>query len=297
VSPSAPHDWASVHIVAITHNGGEDEFPSDTLYALQQAHDLGMQVLDVDLQESKDGQPVLTHNDTLDARTSGHGPVANLTAEQLGQLDAAYWFVPGCGNCSGKPASAYPYRGVRTGTRPLPAGAKRRADFGVPTLRQVFERFPDSVIDIELKPQSQTATTVAALIHEFHREKRTIVASFDDDQIAEFQKLAPTVATSPGQKATTAFFLGKPLPAGFKVIQIPYKYELSGQQVTVLTPAFVQRAHQEGLAVWVWDEGGTPGAALYRELVALHPDGILGAKPGDLLHVLRATGTLWNGKS
>jgi len=288
-------DWASRKIVAITHNGGEEEFPSDTLFALQRAHDLGMQVLDVDLQESKDGQPVLTHSETLDSRTNGKGPVSTYTAAKLAQLDAGYWFVAGCGNCSGKAAGDYQYRGVRTGDKPLPKGAKDRADFGVPTLRQVFQRFPDATIDVELKPESQTATSVAQLIHEFHREDRTIVASFSDAQIAEFQKLAPTVATSPGQDATTKFFLGQPLPPGFKVVQIPYKYMLSGQEVTVLTPDFVKRAHEQGLAVWVWDQGGTPGTDLYRSLTAIGPDGILASRPSDLLSVLHDLHAEWSG--
>ncbi len=290
---AAAPDWSKRHIVAVTHNGGEDQFPSDTLFALQGAHDLGMQVLDVDLQESKDGQPVLTHNDTLDARTNGNGPVSDYTAAELSKLDAAYWFAPSCGNCHDRSASAYVYRGIRNGLKPLPKGARSRSDFGVPTLRQVFERFPDAVIDVELKPQSRTARTVAQLIHEFHRQDRTIVASFDDDQIAEFHRLAPTVAISPGQKAVTAFFLGKPLPPGFAVIQIPYKYELGGQQVTVLTPEFVRRAHEQGLAVWVWDEGGTPGRSLYEELARLRPDGILAARPSDLLAVLQRLRLEW----
>ena len=292
-SPTTVVDWANSKIVAVTHNGGEEQFPSDTLFALQQARDLGMQVLDIDLQESKDGQPILTHSDTVDSRTSGHGKVASFTAAELNQLDAAYWFVPDCGDCSGKPASDYLYRGVRTGAKPLPKGAKSRADFGVPTLRQVFERFPEAIIDVELKPESQTATTVAALIHEFHRENRTIVASFSDDQIAEFQKLAPTVATSPGQNAVTKFFLGQPLPPGFKIVQIPFMYTLGGQQVTVLTQDFVRRAHAQGLAVWVWDEGGTPGTDLYKLLAAIGPDGILASRPSELLSVLHQTNSEW----
>lgn len=289
-----PPEWLGQHIVAITHNGGEDDAPGDTLFALQQAVNLGMQVIDVDLQESKDGVPILMHNDTVDSSTDGTGDVSDKTAAELSTLDAAYWWVPDCGFCHGKPAADYIYRGVRTGAKPPPSGATAD-DFGVPTLRQVFERFPDAIIDIELKPETQTAASVAALIHEFHRENRSIVASFSDAQIAEFQKLAPTVATSPGQTATTNFFTGKPLPPGFKVLQIPYRYPFGGTTVTVLTPDFIKRAHEAGLAVWVWDQGGTPGQAFYEELAKIGPDGILASKPADLLAVLKRMGLLWDG--
>ncbi|MGH3745313.1 MAG: glycerophosphodiester phosphodiesterase family protein [Mycobacteriales bacterium] len=288
--------WSGRHVVAVTHNGGEQQFPQDTLFALHSAQKLGMQVLDVDLQLSKDGVPVLIHSDTVQSSTSGTGKVSDFTAAQLAQLDAAYWWVPDCGtSCKGKPASAYLDRGIRTGAKPLPAGATSRAEFGVPTLKEVFQQFPHAFLDIELKPETDTAPKVAALIHQFHREDRTIVASFDDKQIAQFQALAPTVPASPGQAASTNFFLGKPMPAGFQVIQLPYRYEFGGKMVTVITPDLVKRAHAAGLAVWVWDEGATPGKALYQTLVGLGVDGILASRPSDLLDVLHAGHDEWSG--
>jgi glycerophosphoryl diester phosphodiesterase len=293
--PAGKDQWFGRKVVAVTHNGGEYEFPQDTLYALKQAQKLKMQVLDVDIQLSKDGIPVLIHSETLQSSTNGQGDVSAYTAAQLGQLDAAYQWIPNCGTCSGRPAADYPDRGIRTGEKPLPADATSRDEFAVPTLRQVFEAFPDAYLDIELKPESDAAIKVAALIHEFRREDRTIVASFDDKQIAQFQGLAPTVATSPGQTVSTNAFLGKPIPSGFNVLQLPYRYEFGGKMVTVITPALVQRAHAAGLAVWVWDQGDTPGKALYQTLVGLNVDGILASKPSDLLAVLAADGKEWSG--
>ena len=289
--------WSGRRVVAVTHNGGGQQFPQDTMFALRQAQALRMQVLDVDVQLSKDGVPVLIHSATVQSSTNGFGTVSDFTAAQLGQLDAAYWWVPGCGtSCQGRPGSAYPDRGVRTGAKPLPAGATRRDDFAVPTLKQVFEAFPAASIDIELKPETDSAPEVAALIAEFHRADRTIVASFDDQQIARFQALAPGVPTSPGKSASTKFFLGGAPPAGFQVLQLPYRQKFFGVTVTVVTPELVRRAHAGGLAVWVWDEGAPPGPALYRTLVELGVDGILAARPSDLLDVLRTEQAEWPGR-
>lgn len=287
--------WFGRHVVAVTHNGGEQQFPQDTLFALHSAEKLHMQVLDVDVQMSKDDVPVLIHSDDVQGSTSGHGPVTDFTAAQLAELDAAYWWVPDCGTCTGKPASAYPDRGIRTGQKPLPPGATSRAEFGVPTLKEVFQQFPNVFLDIELKPETDSAIQVAALIHQFHREDRTIVASFDDKQIAQFHALAPTVPTSPGQTASTNFFLGKPMPPGSQVLQLPYRYEFNGQMVTVVTPDLIKRAHEAGLAVWVWDQGETPGKAFYQTLVGLGVDGILASRPSDLLDVLHADHAEWSG--
>lgn len=298
-SPSPPAagkgQWFGRHVVAVTHNGGEFEFPQDTLFALHSARALPMQVLDVDIQLSKDGIPVLLHSETLASSTNGHGAVSDYSAAQLAQLDAAYQWVPGCGTCGDQPAAAHPDRGIRTGAKPLPRGATSRDEFGVPTLEEVFRQFPRAYLDIELKPESDAAPKVAALIHQFHREDRTIVSSFDDKQIAAFGKLAPTVATSPGQTASTNFFLGKPMPSGFQVLQLPYRYELAGKTVTVITPSLIRRAHAAGLAVWVWDQGAPPGRQLYQSLVELGVDGILASSPSDLLSVLSAEHKEWPG--
>ena len=110
-APAGKDQWFGRHVVAVTHNGGEQEFPQDTLFALHSAQALHMQVLDVDIQMSKDNVPVLIHSETLTSSTNGHGKVSDFTAVQLAQLDAAYQWVPGCGTCGSQPASAHPYVG------------------------------------------------------------------------------------------------------------------------------------------------------------------------------------------
>ncbi len=288
--------WLGRRTVAVTHNGGEREVPGDTLFALRRAQDLHMDVVDADVQRSKDGVPVLAHDDTLEASTDGTGRISDHTAAELSRLDACYWWVPGRGHQRGLPPASYPYRGVRTGQKPLPAGASSPDEFGVPTLEQVFDRCSHTYLDIELKPQSHTAPEVANLIRQFHRESLTIVASFDDAQVAEFQKLAPTVATSPGKRAATGFYLGEALAPGFQILQLPYRYHFEGRMVTAITPAVIERAHQQGVAVWVWDEGGTPGPALYARLATLGVDGILAGLPSDLLSVLHQLARRWDGQ-
>ena len=85
------------------------------------------------------------------------------------------------------------------------------------------------------------------------------------------------------------------MPPGFQVLQLPYRYELAGKMVTVITPSLISRAHAAGLAVWVWDEGAPPGKPLYQTLVTLGVDGILASSPSDLLSVLQADNKEWSG--
>ena len=80
----------------IAHQGGEDEFPSNTMYAFRKALRAGADMLELDIGVTKDDRVVVMHDTTVDRTTNGHGTVASFTLEQLRELDAAYWFSGGC---------------------------------------------------------------------------------------------------------------------------------------------------------------------------------------------------------
>ena len=49
--------------------------------------------LELDIHLSRDGIPVVIHDETLQRTTDGHGPVAGMTWQQLQRLDAGSWFA------------------------------------------------------------------------------------------------------------------------------------------------------------------------------------------------------------
>jgi glycerophosphoryl diester phosphodiesterase len=79
----------------IAHQGGEDEFPSNTMYAFRKALTVGADMLELDIGVTKDGKVIVMHDTTVDGKTNGHGTVASKTLRQIRRLDAAYWFAPG----------------------------------------------------------------------------------------------------------------------------------------------------------------------------------------------------------
>ena len=81
----------------IAHAGGELEGPDETIFTFRQALANGADVLEMNVQLSADGQLVLHHDATVDAKTNGTGPVVGKTAAELNALDAAYWWVPDVG--------------------------------------------------------------------------------------------------------------------------------------------------------------------------------------------------------
>src|SRR5215207_3250782 len=111
----------------IAHQGGEDEFPSNTLYAFKKAKKAGADMLELDIGVTKDGKVVVSHDTTLDRTTNGHGTIASHTLKQISRLDAAFWFAKGDDAYRhDRKKSAYRFRGIATGKRTPPKGFTRK---------------------------------------------------------------------------------------------------------------------------------------------------------------------------
>src|SRR4029079_18791469 len=102
-----PPDWTKLRALNITHQGGENEAPSATMYAFERSMLLGSDMLEVDVNTTKDGKLAIIHDAAVDRTTNGTGPVADYTMDELKALDAAQWFVPLEGTTDGAPADQY----------------------------------------------------------------------------------------------------------------------------------------------------------------------------------------------
>jgi glycerophosphoryl diester phosphodiesterase len=176
-----PNPWLQNRFLVMAHQGGEDEAPSNTMFALKSAiQDRGADSLELDVNLSKDGQLMVIHDDTWkriactdalcpgpNASTEQNRPqteVNDLTVGELQALDAGYWFRPGSySHDYSQPDSAYPYRGMRTGDVPPPPGYTAQ-DFEIPTLRQVLNTFPNVPINIEIKMIKTTTGTAGGCV-------------------------------------------------------------------------------------------------------------------------------------
>lgn len=76
----------------VGHRGACGHAPENTLASMRQAAAFGVRWVEFDVHLSRDGVPVLLHDDTLDRTTNGHGPVAKVDWEDLKQLDAGSWW-------------------------------------------------------------------------------------------------------------------------------------------------------------------------------------------------------------
>jgi glycerophosphoryl diester phosphodiesterase len=117
------------HPVILAHQGASGHAPSNTLEAFELAVKQGADILEVDVHLTSDGVVVVSHDDTIDRLTNGKGRIREMSLTQLRTYDFGHGFTPDEGK-------TFPYRGK---------------GIAIPTLEEVFQRFPGVRVNIEIK--------------------------------------------------------------------------------------------------------------------------------------------------
>lgn len=273
--------------VILTHAGGEDSYPHSTPFAFAESVKDGVDVLDIDLRMTGDLAIVVHHDSDTERTADEQLTVYESTFEDVYALDNAYWWTEEC-VCDGQPEEAYVYRGIRTGEKEPPPGYTAE-DFAITPLIEIIAAYPDWVLNMEIKASGEegllTAEVLAALLTEQDALDRSIVTSFDDDVVARFHELAPSVAMSPGLDMATEFVLGGVTPPEWaRIMQIPPVYE----GIEVFTPEYVEAAKAAGLVTWVWPNGEGEDVAGYTALLEMGADGVNASDPAAGVEALRA---------
>jgi glycerophosphoryl diester phosphodiesterase len=253
--------------LVIAHQGGDGVWPGDTMFAFEQAVEIGADVLEMDAHITKDGRIVLMHDEKVDRTTEGTGLIEDLTLEELKQLDAAYdW-----SNDEGK---TFPYRGQ---------------GIQVPTLDELFQKFPQMRYVIEIKlTENPIDKTLCDLIREYNMQGKAMIASFHDEAMQNFRSTCPEVATSASRGEVTRFvILGKIFLSGlvipeYESIQPPYD-PAESKNIPIMTKRFIREAHAKNLAVEPWTVNDPE---LMKQYIEWGVDGIMTDRPDLMMQVL-----------
>jgi len=120
----------------LAHRGAMALAPQNTMPAFRLAWESGADGIELDVQCTKDGIPVVFHDDRLDDLTDGAGPVRGYTLEQLQKLDAGSHF-------------GSEWKGER-----------------IPTLEEVLrERPKGSIVNIEIKTEMEFDPFFDKILH------------------------------------------------------------------------------------------------------------------------------------
>lgn len=81
-------------MLIIAHRGASGDAPENTRAAFDLAIGMGADVIETDIQITRDGQLVLFHDALVDRTSDGSGPLADYTLAELRALDLGAWFGP-----------------------------------------------------------------------------------------------------------------------------------------------------------------------------------------------------------
>ena len=156
----------------LAHGAGQGVAPTNTLLALKTAQAAGADILEVDVQLTKDNVLVLHHDDTLDRTTALTGPVSAMTWAQIAAQD------------NGEDIT-------------LNGVAFKGNDTKVARLDDALATFPQARWTIEIKNDSAIAALqLCRSIRRAGLLQAVLVPSFHEKAMIEFRRVCPEVATA-----------------------------------------------------------------------------------------------------
>ncbi|MGY4532872.1 glycerophosphoryl diester phosphodiesterase [Pseudomonas sp. TE3786] len=249
--------------LVIAHRGGMGLWPENTLFAFERATALDVDMLDMDVRRSRDGQLMVTHDADVASTTNGTGLVAEHSVAELQQLDAGYrWTADG--------GESYPYRnqGIR-----------------IPTFAEVLARYPRSAKSVEIKDaEPAAAEQLCQVLKGANQLQRVVVSSFYESSLQAFHEHCPNVATAAGPTSVKILVvlhwlgLERLLSPSYQVLALP---EAEGPMV--VDASLITDAQARGLNVQLWTINEQPAM---RHLLDIGAQGLFTDYPDRALQLL-----------
>jgi len=240
----------------IAHRGDSAHVPENTLASFAAALEVGADLVEFDVQLTKDGAVVVIHDATVNRTTDGRGRVHDMTLTQIRALSAGY---------------------------PSRFGAAHRGE-RVPTLGEALALLKDRArVMVEIKPDSVTddaeggiEARAIAEVRKAGMEKDVALLSFSRRALLRCRKLAPEIVRGHlFQRAEPGEVLGGAREAASELV-MPEKGMLSDE--------LRDRAREAGLklATWVVDDPEE-----LRHLGRFDLYGVASNRPGVMLDAIR----------
>lgn len=262
--PDHPY-FNPTEFMVIAHRGGRSLGPENTLYTYRRAVDLGVDVLEIDVQLTRDNRLAVIHDKTVDRTTNGSGTVESYKLADLQTLDAAYrWSAD-----SGNPFSL------------------RGRGINIPSLSAVFKAFPQMRINIEIKdPKPAAITALCRTIKDHNMSQKVMIASFSAGALKKFRSICPAAATSAGASEAIWFYslqkmhLESAYSPSAQALQVPENYG----DLQIVNNRFVEAAHARNMRVQVWTINDIDSM---KRLLKLGVDGIMTDYPQKLIEIIK----------
>jgi len=206
---------------AIAHRGASRDCPENTIAAFDEALRQSCDAIELDLQLTRDGIPVVYHDRTLHKITGRRHRIATRKLDELRRLDAGAWFAP------------------------------RFAGQRIPTLTEVLARYAGKthlLLELKLRADQairlRLARTVAQIIRDSGLTEQVHLLCFD-----------PTLLEAAAQAAgevRTVLNVGRLIPRSAVSVERLTRLDAISVNVRALTRPVVVAARRAGLPLLVF---------------------------------------------
>ena len=212
--------FANDKVIVLAHRGGTKPV-ENTIEAFQLALDAGADVIETDIQATKDGIAVLFHDESLERLIGLKKEISELNWFELSELK-------------------------------LPEGTK------IPTLRQALTKFPQAKFNVDIKTQSAIPDLIST-VEALRAHERVLVSSFSNRRrLLALSQLSQPVATSASASVVIKVWLysllGLPPSVllktlkGIGALQIPRRMKF----IKLDSPKFIKKILKTGTQLHYW---------------------------------------------
>lgn len=158
--------------LVVAHRGASGSAPENTLASFHEAIQSGAHLIEMDIQVTSDGVPIVFHDKGLSRTTNGTGIASKMTYKELKQLDSGKWY------------------------------GEHFAGERIPSLEEVLEFINGRILlDIELKNLGTSAKkhieNIIKILEYYDYLQKVVISSFYYEQLKIVKEVCPSLPIAP----------------------------------------------------------------------------------------------------
>ena len=208
----------------IGHRGVKNLCPENTIESIKKAFDIGLSYVEIDVKISKDGVPILLHDDSLDRTTTGTGLAIDFEYNFLKKLDAGQFFY------------------------------KNKTKNVIPKLVDVLDicKSRNKNLNIELKPNLNFEKINVHKIIELTKNIENIEIFYSSFDIISFKEIS-NLYTNSNRSFLIDSFNEYSLNDLFSITE-KYDANICGLNIEIISKEIIEKIKQKKLLVTVYSE-------------------------------------------